>query len=73
MYQSSLYSTSLPRGDGGDEEGGLEDFAGGYGMCGGGLGEVETGWRDGLDMEGEKHIKLCRNETTCMSKQTTEI
>lgn len=45
----------------------MEDFAGGYGMCGRGLREVETRWRDCMVMEGEKHIKLRKNENTCMS------
>lgn len=48
----------LPSGEGGDEEGGLEDLAGGNGMCGRGLREVGTRWRDCEVMEGERHIKL---------------
>lgn len=48
----------LPRGDGRDEKGRLVDLAGGYGMCGRGLREVETGWRDCVVIEGERHIKL---------------
>lgn len=44
----------LPSGEGGDEKGGLEDLAGGNGMCGRGLREVGTGWRDCEVMEGEK-------------------
>lgn len=44
----------LPSGEGGDEEGGLEDLAGGNGMSGRGLREVGTGWRDCEVMEGEK-------------------
>lgn len=35
-------ATFLPSGEGGDEGGGSVDLAGGNGMCGGGLREVET-------------------------------
>lgn len=44
----------LPSGDRGDERGGSEDLAGANGMCGRGLREVGTGWRDCEVMEGEK-------------------
>lgn len=44
----------LPSGEGGDEWGGLEDLAGGNGMCGRGLREVGTGWSDCGAMGGEK-------------------
>lgn len=54
----------LPSGEGGDEEGGLEDLAGGNGMCGRGLREVGAGWRDCEVMEGESHIKLRMKENT---------
>ena len=48
----------LPSRQGGDEEGGLEDLAGGNGMCGRGLREVGTRWRGWAIMGGEKHVKL---------------
>lgn len=51
MFTISIF---LPSGEGGDERGGLEDLAGGNGMCGRGLRKVGTGWRDWEVMEGEK-------------------
>lgn len=48
----------LPSREGGDEKGGLEDLAGGNGMCGRGLREVGTRWRDFEVMEGERQSKL---------------
>lgn len=44
----------LPIGEGGDERGGLEDFAGGDGVCGRGLKEVWARWRNYQIMEGKK-------------------
>lgn len=44
----------LPRGEGGDEGGGLLDLAGGNGMSGRSLGEDEAGWGDCEVMVGEK-------------------
>lgn len=43
----------LPSGEGGGEGGGSVDLAGGNGMCGGGLREVETRWRDCGVVEGK--------------------
>lgn len=67
MFTACMF---LPRGDGGDEEGRLEDLAGGYGMCRRGLREVETGWRDCVVIEGERHIKLHMNHLQEPIKQT---
>lgn len=59
----------LPSGEGGDEKGGLEDLAGGNGMCGRGLREVGTGWRDCEVMGRERrHIKLHMEKMTLNEK-----
>lgn len=57
----------LPSGERGDGGGGSVDLAGGNGMCGGGLREVETRWRDCEVTRGKRTVKLIKKHNEKLS------